>query len=140
MATVERSETFAIEGSKIMAVLKDYESYSAFMDGVDETVVLEKGDNTAQVEFSLNIIKKLTYILDMKETETTIEWSFHSGDIFKKNQGKWTINDLGNGETELQYELEVEAKMMVPKMVTNKLVKSNLPALMKSVYERAKSL
>ncbi len=140
MASVERTETYSVPADKIKAVLTDYESYPDFMDGVDETVVLERGEGTAKVEYSLNVIKKLTYILNMKETENQVIWDFESGDIFKKNSGSWTIKDLGNGSTELSYQLEVEAKLMVPKMVTNKLVKHNLPALMNSVYERAKSL
>ena len=144
MAKVDRTETYNVSAENIFKVLTDYNQYSEFMDGVTETSILESSDGKAKVEFSLNVIKKLTYILNMTETQSgddfKVAWDFESGDIFKMNTGSWTIKKLGENETELTYELEVEAKLMVPKMVTNKLVKHNLPALMSSVYERAKSL
>lgn len=140
MPSVERTETYPVSAENIYKVLTDYKSYSEFMDGVDNTNVIEQNEGSARVEFSLNVIKKLTYILKMTEEPGKVSWEFESGDIFKKNSGTWTITDLGNGDTELKYQLEVEAKLMVPKMVVNKLVKHNLPALMGSVADRAKGL
>ena len=137
-AKAERTETFDIDIKKFYECITDYESYPDFVDGVSFINVLEKTDNSARVEYGLNLIKKFTYILNMKQDSPNgISWSFESGDIFKKNEGAWKLVDLGDGKTEVTYELDVDFKGFVPKAIVNKLVSGNLPSMMKSYFERA---
>lgn len=141
MASVEKTETYDAPIESFYKVLTDYESYPEFMDGCDEVEIITNDDGNAEVRYSLNVIKKFEYTLEMTVNKPTlVEWSFVEGDIFKKNNGAWRLEDLGDGQTQVTYELDVDMKLMVPKMIANKLVKTNLPALMNSVYERAKSL
>lgn len=140
MAKVETREIFQAPIEKVYNVITDYASYPQFVDGVTSINVLESSDEGARVEYGLNLIKKFTYILSLKHQKpNSVSWSFESGDIFKENSGSWTLNDLGNGETEVTYELNVEFKGFAPKAVVNKLVSGNLPKMMEQYHNRAKS-
>ena len=87
------------------------------------------------------MIKKIKYIIKLDHVEpTSVKWSFESGDLFKSNNGSWVLENMGDGKTRVTYSLEVEIKGFAPKMVVDKLVKTNLPAMMQSCYERAKSV
>jgi ribosome-associated toxin RatA of RatAB toxin-antitoxin module len=139
MASVSRTETFDVEIERLYNVIEDYESYPDFVDGVSTINILEKDENGARVEYGLNMIKKFKYILKLTHDRPNgLSWEFESGDLFKKNNGSWALKDLGNGQTEVTYSLDVDVKGFVPKSIISKLTDSSLPAMMKSYHERAK--
>jgi len=141
MAHAEITEVFDVSIDKIFKVLTDFESYPNFMDGVSKVEVTNREGNNIEAEYSLNIIKKFSYKMNhVVEEPNKISWSFLSGDLFKKSDGSWTLKDLGDGKTEVSYEVDIDFKVMVPGMVSKKLVKSNLPSMLKSVLKQAKAL
>ena len=140
MANATRTEIFDVEINKLYDVIIDYNSYPDFVDGVSATKVLEQDESSARVEYSLNLIKKFKYILNLKqERPTHVSWTFESGDIFKANTGSWELKDLGDGKTAVTYNLDVNIKGFVPKAIVNKLTTSSLPTMMQSYHDRAKS-
>lgn len=142
MASASRTEVMNAPKEKILAVLKDYESYSEFMDGVSSVKIESRDGNQVKAKYDLNVIKTFSYILNLTENENGVSWTFDSGDIFSVNNGSWELNDLGDGTTEVTYNIEVEIKikMMGTGMITKKLVNTSLPSMMKSVEKRAQSL
>lgn len=141
MAGVERTEIFEVSIDKIYQVITNYADYPEFVDGVTSIDIHEQTDDGAKVTYSLDMIKKFSYTLNLKHVPNeSVSWELVDGDLFKSNNGKWTLKDLGDGTTEVTYSLDVGFKVLVPKMISNKLTKSSLPAMMKSYHERAKSL
>lgn len=141
MANAQRTEVFDVPMDKIFKVLTDFESYPSFMDGVSDVTVTNRDGNSVDAEYSLNIIKKFKYTMNhIIEEPNKISWSFKSGDLFKKSDGSWSLKDVGDGKTEVTYEVDIDFKVMVPGMVSKKLVSSNLPSMMKSVQKKAKEL
>tara|TARA_B100001971_G_C18268046_1_gene596781 strand:- start:233910 stop:234335 length:426 start_codon:yes stop_codon:yes gene_type:complete len=141
MAHAEKTEIFDVAIDKVYKVLTNFEAYPDFMDGVSSVKVLETNGNTIKAEYSLNIIKKFSYVMNHTvEEPTKISWSFVSGDLFKKSDGSWTLKDLGDGKTEVTYSVDIDFKVMVPGMVSKKLVSSNLPSMLKAVQKKAKEL
>jgi coenzyme Q-binding protein COQ10 len=139
MASAERTETFKVEANQIFDVIKDYESYPDFMDGVSSIEILERDGNTAKVKYNINMIKKFSYTLNLvEESPGRLSWSFESGDLFHSNNGEWILKDNGDGTTDVTYKLDVDFKVKVPGMISKKLIGSNLPSMMKSVYNRAR--
>jgi coenzyme Q-binding protein COQ10 len=139
MAQVDVEEVFQVPIEKVYSVLTDYEAYPEYVEGTDEAQVLDFDDNGARVKFSLNIIKKFSYILKMTHQKPNkISWLLESGDLFKKNTGFWDLSDNGDGSTSIKYGLDLDFKMMVPKMIINKLVKKNFPAMMENYHQRCK--
>lgn len=140
MPKAERVEEFDLSAEKFFDVITDYESYPDFVDGVSSIKVLSKTESSARVEYSLNLIKKFTYVLKMEQKRPNrLTWSFESGDIFKSNVGSWEIESLSKNKIRVTYKIEVDIKGFVPGMIVDKLVSHNLPAMMKSYYDEAKS-
>ena len=141
MGGADRTETMDSSAEKIYKVLTDYESYPDFMDGVKKVSELSRDGSTAVVEYNLNIIKKFSYTIDITEVEnSSVSWTFKSGDLFNKNIGSWTLKDNGDGTTDVTYKLDVDFKVKMPGMISKRLTSSSLPSMMKSVAKRAKAL
>lgn len=140
MAQASRTEIVDVEINKLYDVIVDFAKYPEFVDGVSAIKVLAQNDKEAKVEYSLNVIKTFKYIINTKmERPTRVSWVLDSGDIFKKNDGSWSLKDLGNGKTEVTYSLEVDVKMFAPSAVINALTTKNLPIMMESFFKRARS-
>ncbi len=144
MAKASRTEILPIDMERFYKVITDYESYPEFVDGVDEVSILESAKNKLQVEYKLNLIKKFFYILETKQEMKTksakVSWKLVDSDLMKQNDGSWSLKMISENETEVTYDIEVEFRGLVPKMIINKLVEGNLPSLFKSYLKRAKSL
>ncbi len=113
------------------------------MDGVTSVKIIEESGNETKAEYSINMIKKFSYILNLVHEENkSIKWSFVEGDIFSVNSGAWELSDNGDGTTDVTYSVEVDikVKMMGSGMITKKLTEVQLPVLLKSVEKRAQSL
>lgn len=141
MASAQRTEVMQASKESILAVLKDYESYPEYMDGVSSVEVLERNGDSAKVKYDLNVIKTFSYVLNLEESADGISWSFDNGDIFSHNNGSWELKDLGDGSTEVTYniDLDIKIKMMGTGMITKKLVNTSLPSMMKAVEKRAQN-
>jgi len=141
MTKAHRTEIFDVNIDKIYNLMIDYEKYPEFVTGVSAIEILEQSDTHAKVKYSINLIKKVSYILNLKQVRPSeVSWTLESGDLFKKNNGKWLFKEINEKQTEATFESEIELKVFAPKMVVNKLVGSSLPAMMKDYHDRAKSL
>lgn len=139
MAIVQRTEIFDVPIEKVYDVIVDYKSYPDFVVGCTEIEVLENNETGARVKYFLNLIKKFSYITKLTHTRpTSVSWVLESGDIFKVNSGSWSLKDLGNSKTEVTYKLELDFKILAPKMIVNKLVSTNFPMMMKAYHDRCK--
>jgi ribosome-associated toxin RatA of RatAB toxin-antitoxin module len=138
MGQASRTEVFDVEIDKLYKAIINYESYPEFVDGVNKVNVIQKSDDSAVIEYSLNMIKEFKYTLKLEQNyPSKVTWDLKSGDLFKSNSGEWSLVDLGNGKTEVTYNIDVDFKVFAPKMIVNKLVSNNLPAMMNSFKERA---
>jgi coenzyme Q-binding protein COQ10 len=137
MAVTQFETTFDAPIDTVFKVLTRYETYPEFVDGSDAVEVLGRSGNSVDVKFSINVIKEFTYTLTMHEqAPNEIKWNFKEGDLFKQNNGYWLLTDLGNGKTKAKYQLDLAFKLMVPKMILNKLINSNLPKMMEQYHAR----
>ncbi|HXH30753.1 MAG TPA: SRPBCC family protein [Bacteriovoracaceae bacterium] len=142
MAIAERTEVYNVPVQKMYQVITDYASYPSFVDGMRSVDVQKKSDNGATVKFNLSLIKDISYILDLThKPHEEVAWSLVSGDMMKKNNGKWTLKALGD-KTEVTYWLEVELKGFLPGlgMIEKTLVNTNLPLTMRAFAKKAESL
>lgn len=141
MAQAKRTEIVDVEINKLYDVIVNYAKYPEFVDGVSSIKVLSQNEASAKVEYEINLIKSFRYIINTTQKKpTNVSWVLESGDIFKKNDGSWTLKDLGNGKTEVTYALEVDLKMFAPGAILKGLTEKNLPIMMNSFFKRAKSL
>lgn len=122
-------------------VISDYEKYPEYLDESKHVVIHSKNGNSAEVTFTIEVIKKISYTLKMVGTPSKkISWKLIKGDLMKKNEGHWTFEEIKKGVTKAVYTLDIELGLFVPGMITKKLIGSNLPAMMKAQKERIESL
>ena len=142
-ASAKRSVTMDAPVENVYKVITDYESYADFMEGVSKVEVVERDGNKLVARYHINMIKKLTYTLNLVETENKeVSWSFNEGDLFSVNQGSWLLTDNGDGTTLVDYTVEVDLKkkMIGSGMIVKTLTEVQLPPMLKSVEERAKNV
>lgn len=140
MASATISEIINAPIEAVFGVITDYESYPEFLSETKDARIIESEGGSKLVEFEIDLIKRITYRLKIDETPTReVRWSLESGDIFKKNSGAWDLETSGEN-TKVTYFVDVEFKLLVPKMITKKLVGANLPSMIKSFKKRAEAL
>ncbi|MCM2278265.1 MAG: SRPBCC family protein [Oligoflexia bacterium] len=140
MASAEIKETLSVDHEKFFQTVSRYEDYPKFVDGCTSVKVERKGPGEARVTYHVSMMKDVVYTLDHKEdpAKGTIEWTLVESDFFKTNNGSWKIRSAGPGKTEIHYGLELEFKIPVPGLILNRLVKGNLPSMVKSFEKRTR--
>jgi len=124
----------------IYEVVTDFESYPEFLPETREVEIIRKNAKTAQVEYTIKVIKTIRYTLDYKLTPNKkVVWKYVEGD-FRDCFGSWNFKETKHGFTEAIYEVDVEFGLFVPKKITEMLVGRNLPTLMENFKNRAESL
>lgn len=142
-ASTKKETVFEAPIEKVFQAITTYEDYPQFVEGVSDVKVHEKSEAGAKVEFSINMIKKVNYTLNMVHKGTTeVSWSLDSGDLFKINQGAWKLEDNGDGTTKVQYEVEVDIKGFIPMAgkIVSTLTEGQLPKMLKAYEKKAQSL
>lgn len=143
MAQATRTETYDVSAENFYKTIVDYQGYVGSIPGVESIEVLEKSENGAKVKFNINLIKKISYTLNLTHKPfEEVSWSLVTGDYMKTNNGKWTLKSLGENKTEVNYSLEIEVKGFIPglSMIEKGLVTTNLPITMQSFAKKAKEL
>lgn len=141
MPAVNTEDTFNASIENVFEVIKNFSDYPDFVDGVEEIEILSETKNSIKAKYTLNLIKRFQYTINVKLDEPNgLSWTFDSGDLFKKNDGFWKLEKLDDNTTKATYGLDVELKMFAPKMMVNKLVKTNLPIMMKAFKKRSENL
>lgn len=133
------AESIEINASpkKCYAVITDYESYPEFLDNVGDVTVSGKKGEACEVTYGLNLIKRITYTLKMNgKPPGRVEWKFVKGDVMKKNEGHWELQEIKKGVTKATYHLDIELGLFVPGAITKKLVGKSLPDMLQSFKER----
>lgn len=142
MAQAEIKEVLAVDKDKLFDVVTKYEEYPKFVEGCTEVTVERKGPGKARVTYKASVMgQDVTYTLDHTEDREagTVVWTLVDGNIMKKNEGRWEIKSAAAGKSDIKYALEVEFKIPVPGFILNRLVKGQLPSMVKSFEKKAKS-
>lgn len=138
MAHAEIKEVLPVDYDQLFDVICRYEDYPQFIDGCTSVSVTRNGGKT-RAQYRVSLIKDVQYTLDHDENRETgrVQWELIDSDIFKVNRGFWQLKKLDSGKTEAHYCLEAEFKIPVPSLILNKLIKGNLPQMMKNFEKQA---
>jgi ribosome-associated toxin RatA of RatAB toxin-antitoxin module len=140
MAVAEFHEVVAADFDKFYAAVTAYEQYPQFVEGCTKADVERKGPSAAVVTYHVSMVKDVVYTLEHKEDREKgrVDWKLITSDFFKSNQGFWQLKSAGPGKTDVHYRLEVEFKIPVPGFILNRIIKGQLPSMMKNFQEKAK--
>ncbi len=126
---------------QVFEVISDFEAYPDFLPETREVVIEKQSGKQARVTFKINLIKKISYTLDIKlNPPSGLSWSLVEGDMMKANNGQWKLQETKKGVTKATYEIDMDLGGIVPKAISNKLIGSNLPTMMKQFKERVEEL
>jgi ribosome-associated toxin RatA of RatAB toxin-antitoxin module len=142
MAEAEFHQVLLIDRDKLFQAITSYENYPKFVEGCTGVQVERKGPGQAKVTYRVSMMKDIVYTLEMTEDNAAgvVRWSLVDSDFFKKNNGVWELKEAGPGKTDVRYKLDVEFKISVPGFILNRMVKGNLPGMVKSFEKQARSL
>ena len=140
MPGASRSIVVNTSRERLFAVIGDYERYADFLPEVNWVKVVRREGDTVDVQYEVNVIKKIHYTLRMKEEKPArVTWTFVEGEIMKDNRGQWVLEDLGGGKTKATYTIEMAVGPLVPKAIINALVETSLPKMLEAFRQRAES-
>ena len=139
MAHAEHREVLSIDKDKFFDTVVRYEDYPKFVEGCTSVKVERKGPGKARVTYYVSMMKDIMYTLDHEEDKATgvVRWTLVDSDFFKANSGRWEIKSVSGGKIDVLYDLSVEFKIPVPGFILNRLVKGNLPGMVKSFAKQA---
>lgn len=141
MPSVTESIEIQASPKKCYDVITDYEAYPEFLDNLKNVSVTQKKGESCEITYEIDLIKTISYTLKMHgKPPKKVEWSFVKGDIMKDNHGHWTLEEVKKGVTKATYELNIEFGLLVPNMITKRLVGKNLPEMLKSFKKRIEGM
>lgn len=132
--------------AEVYAVVTDFAAYPQLFSEMKSVRVLSGeqapvAGGTVRVEFRLQIVLPVRYVLDMvcDPAAHSLEWTFVEGEIVTDSVGGWRLVAEGDG-TALTYRVALDIKAPVPgfvlRKVTDGLVSASIPAMFASI-ERA---
>ncbi|MGH1468721.1 MAG: type II toxin-antitoxin system RatA family toxin [Bdellovibrionales bacterium] len=140
MAQAAVKELFDFKAEDIFSVIMDFEKYPDFLPEVSDCKIVAEGDDYKDVEMTVNFIKTAKYTIRVFNDENKkVWWELLDGDLFKKNNGIWTLDSIGS-QTQVEYSLDVDFKIFVPGMIAKKAVAVSLPAMVKNFKKRVGSV
>ena len=140
MPGTQQTIDIAVSPEALFDVITDYERYPQILDEMEEATVLSRDGDTADVRFSVNLIKRFKYTLTLVEQRpASVRWSLKEGP-FKVSNGSWELQPIVGGGTRALYTVEVEVAAFVPKAVSNRIVGKTVPKLLQSFKSHAERL
>lgn len=140
MAGAERNIEVAVSTERFFEVVTDYESYPEFLSQIENAEVLRRDDGTADVRFTLNLIKRLSYTLTLVENRPNeVTWSLKEGP-FKRMDGNWSIEALSADRTRATYRVDMAVKVFLPGSIVSRLTGKTLPSTLEAFKARAEGL
>jgi uncharacterized membrane protein len=128
----------------LFAVVTDFESYPRLFKEVKTVKVLSADGNRRRVEFRLEMVIAIRYVLDLicDAAAGTVDWTYVEGEVVTDSRGAWRFTADGAGtRVEYQAALTINAPLpgFVVKKVTNALVSASLPAMFTSIENEARA-
>ncbi len=125
----------------VMAVVADIPNYPAWAGPVESAEVLETGPDgrPARVRLAVNAaITKDEFVNSYTwDGDAGVRWELLESKVMSSQLGSYALADLGDGRTEVTYDLTVELKIKIPgplrRKVQNGIVETALKDLKKQV-------
>lgn len=136
-------ETVEIKATKkkIYDIITDFESYPEFLPETKSVVVDKHKGNHYVVTFTIEVMKSISYTLDMHGKPCDeLAWTLVKGDMMKDNSGRWILEEIKKGVTKVSYEVDVDLGLLVPASLTKALVSKDLPRMLKRFKERVEAI
>ena len=140
-----QSIVIAASPEQIMEVIGDFPSYPQWAGSVKSAVVASEDENgwAQTVDFVLDagVIKdQYTLAYDWGDYPSAVSWELVKGSMQKAQEGSYTLNDQGDGTTNVTYMLAVDLAIPMIGMMKRKAEKVIMDTALKELKKRVESL
>lgn len=128
----------------VMAVIADFESYPEWAQGVQRAEVVQTGPD-GQVEhvfFQLDAGPiKDEYTLEYDwDGDRSVAWHLVEGRMLRAMNGVYALDEIGEGQTEVVYQLEVDVAIPMIGMLKRKAEKVIIDTALKGLKVRVEAM
>lgn len=127
MANLTGSSTAEIDApiDQVWAVVEDVETAPQWQGGLDGLRALERDDQgratLSETESDIKVRKVKSIVRFTYDGPTRLSWSQEKGEL-KSVDGRWELEDLGDGRTRATYAIEVDLGRMLGMIVRGPIV------------------
>lgn len=140
---VEASAIIDATPEAVYGVVTDYDHYPEFIPSLVDAKVLEwESDDVCVLMEKLKVaFKTIEYAIRITHDRRKLStrWTKHDG-FLRRNDGGWTCKPHGKGRTLVTYRVAVEAGLLVPQFVIDRLSRGSLPDLFAGLRKRVEEL
>jgi uncharacterized membrane protein len=130
------SDTIIIEApvDRVWAIASDIERYPEWALDIKEVAIIGRDDagRPHEVEFRASALGRSTHYslrYDYSEAPGRLAWSMLDGDIQRSIDGAYMFSDLGDGRTEVRYDLAIDLVVPLPGFVKRRAERRILNAI-----------
>lgn len=140
MAGATKSIVIDAPVETVFDTLVAYEEYPEYLPEAKSVKTSNRKGNEVEVHYEVDVIKRISYSLKMKEERPNkLSWTFIKGEFMKDNHGNWLLEPAGEGKTKATYTVEMALGALVPKTIVNALVETSLPKMLEATKQRAEA-
>lgn len=130
------TETITIEAplARVWSIATDLETYPRWAHDVKHVVITNRDEQgrPTEVEFRTSALGRSTHYTlayDYDDAPNTLAWTMVKGDIQRSIEGAYKFAELGDGGTEVQYNLQIELVVPLPGFVKRRAERRILNAV-----------
>ncbi|MCK9903960.1 cyclase [Parafrankia colletiae] len=128
----------------VMGTIADLAAYPTWVGQIEEAEILEVGPDGRphQARFRINaVIMKDEFVNEYTwKGDEQVSWTLVSGQAMSAQDGSYLLRDLGDGRTEVTYELTVELKVKIPALLRRKVQGGIVDAALKDLKKHVEKL
>ncbi|MCB1153114.1 MAG: SRPBCC family protein [Deltaproteobacteria bacterium] len=142
MPKASRQVVYPATPEQCYEVISDIEKYPEFVKDQKAVKVLERRGHWMKAEMTVSVVKDISYVLQLEgEPGKAFWWTMDQPTkIMKKNDGRWDLEDLGDGTTKITYTLDVDLGLLVPKAIQKTVLEVNFPKMLGEFKNRIEDL
>jgi ribosome-associated toxin RatA of RatAB toxin-antitoxin module len=135
--------TINAKPASVMAAIADIAAYPTWVGQVEQVEILQVGPDgrPKRARFRVNaVVTKDEFVNDYTWTgDERVSWTLVEGRAMSAQDGSYTLRDLGDGRTEVTYDLTVELKIKVPGLLRRKVQNGIIDAALKDLKKHVES-
>mgnify|MGYP001394643107 CR=1 FL=1 len=128
----------------VMGAIADIAAYPTWVGQIEQAEILEVGADGRphRARFRINaVVVKDEFVNEYTwKGDEQVSWTLVSGEAMSRQDGSYTLKDLGDGRTEVTYDLTVELKIKIPGILRRKIQSGIIDAALKDLKRHVEKL
>ncbi|WP_250281644.1 MULTISPECIES: SRPBCC family protein [unclassified Frankia] len=137
------STTINAKPAAVMAAIADISAYSTWSGPVERAEVVVPGPDgrPRRARFLVNaVVAKEEFVTEYTWCgDDSVSWTLVEGKNLVAQNGSYVLRDLGDGRTEVTYDLTVELKVKIPSLIRRKVQSGVVDAALRDLKKHLES-